>query len=208
MILTNIVVGYYNTNTYFFGSSVTGEIIIIDPGSEPERIIKTVEKLNTKPIAVLLTHGHGDHSRAAGRVASHYDIPVMFHFQSRRSYGGSSRILKEGDLINISEFSFNVLETPGHTSDSLCYYSKDVKEYNDQKIDGIIFTGDLIYKRVTGGSSRLLFSSIQNKIMYNPEITDNFLIFPGHSYYGSVTSVGEERKSNQFRANFLKEEDL
>jgi glyoxylase-like metal-dependent hydrolase (beta-lactamase superfamily II) len=208
LILTNIVVGYYNTNTYFFGSSVTREISIIDPGSEPERIVKTIEKLNAKPVAVLLTHGHGDHAGRASAISNHYDIPVMFHNKSRRAYGGSIRTLKEGDIINIGEFSLHALETPGHTSDSLCFYSKDVKEYKGRKIDGIIFTGDLIYKKVTGGSSRLLFSFIETKIMYNPEITDDFLMFPGHSYYGMVTSVGEERKSNTYRTYFLKEKDL
>ena len=214
MILKNLVVGLYITNAYIFGSSSTKEVVVIDPGSEPDKIIKTIGELEAKPIAVLVSHGHGDHTGAVGVIASYYDIPVMFHNKSRRSYGGSVRALKEGDLIKIGEFTLNVLETPGHAPDSLCFYSKDVKEYKGQKIDGIIFTGDLIFKGSIGrsdfggGDSRLLFSSIKNKIMYNPEITDNFLIFSGHSYQGYLTSVGEERKSNMFRTNFLKEEDI
>ena len=114
--------------------------------------------------------------------------------------------LKEGDLIKIGEMTLNVLETPGHSPGALSYYSKDPKEYNGKKIDGVIFTGDLIFRRsigrsdLRGGNPHLLFSSIKTKIMYNPEITDNFLILPGHM---GITSVGEERKLNMFKKYFL-----
>jgi len=209
LILKHLVVGMYITNTYIFGSSKTKEVVIIDPGSEPERIIKTVEELDAKPIAILITHGHGDHVGAAGVVSNYYDIPIMFHESSRRTFNFLSRKLKEGDFIKIGEYVLNVLETPGHAPDSLCFYSKDIKEHKGQKIDGIIFTGDLIFRRSIGrsdfggGNSSQLFSSIKNKIMYNPEITDNFLIFSGHSYQGFLTSVGEERNHNMFKDHFL-----
>jgi glyoxylase-like metal-dependent hydrolase (beta-lactamase superfamily II) len=205
LILKHLVVGMYITNTYIFGSSETKEVLIIDPGSESERIINTVEDLNAKPISILITHGHGDHVGAAGVISNYYEIPIMHHKNSRRFSGNE---LKEGDTIKVGEYKLHVLETPGHAPDSLCFYSKDIKEYQEQKIDGIIFTGDLIFRRSIGrsdfggGNSNQLFSSIKNKIMFNPEITDNFLIFSGHSYQGFLTSVGEERKMNMFKDYF------
>ncbi|MFX1572691.1 MAG: MBL fold metallo-hydrolase [Promethearchaeota archaeon] len=210
MILKHLVLGFFITNTYIFGSSETKEVVVIDPGSEPEKIIKTIEQLDVKPIAILITHGHGDHVGAAGVVSNYFDIPIMFHKKSRRFSGsGANKELKEGDTIKVGEFTLHVLETPGHAPDSLCFYSKDVKEYEGQKIDGIIFTGDLIFRRSIGrsdfggGNPKELFDSIRNKIMYNPDITDNFLIFSGHSYEGFLTSVGEERKHNMFKEYFL-----
>ncbi|MHA2008421.1 MAG: MBL fold metallo-hydrolase [Promethearchaeota archaeon] len=211
MILKKLVVGMYIVNTYIFGSTNTKEVVIVDPGAEGEKIINTVEKLEVKPIAILITHGHGDHVSAAGVVSNYYDIPIMSHKNSRRfdnSYPNRNG-LAEGDTINIGEYTLYVMETPGHAPDSLCYYSKDPKEFDGQEIDGIVFTGDLIFCRgigrsdFGGGNSRQLFSSIKNKIMYNPEITDNFLILSGHSYYGDITSVGAERKQNPYRENFL-----
>ena len=211
MILKKLVVGSYITNSYIFGSSETREVVVIDPGAEGERIINTLEELNVKPIAVLITHGHGDHVNAAGVISSYYDIPIMFYENSRRFQANipQRRGLKESDTINVGEYTLHVLETPGHAPDSLCYYSKDPKEFNGQKIDGIIFTGDLIFCKgigrsdFGGGDSNQLFSSIKNKIMYNPEITDDFLIFSGHSYYGDVTSVGKEKKSSPYKEYFL-----
>jgi glyoxylase-like metal-dependent hydrolase (beta-lactamase superfamily II) len=118
----------------------------------------------------------------------------------------ADRWLSEGDIIEIGEITLSVLETPGHSPGALSYYSKDPTEYEGKKIDGVIFTGDLIFRRsigrsdLGGGNPQLLFSSIRNKIMYNPDITDNFLIFPGHM---GITSVKEEREMNMFKNYFL-----
>ena len=211
MILKTLVVGSYIVNTYIFGSSITKEVVIVDPGAEAEKIINTIDSIEAKPISVLITHGHGDHVGAAAVVSNYYDIPILFHEKSRKFDGSiiNREGLNEGDNITVGEYTLHVLETPGHSRDSLSYYSNDPKEFEGQKIDGIIFTGDLIFCRgigrsdFGGGNSNQLFSSIKNKIMYNPEITDDFLIFSGHSYSGGVTSVREERNQNPHREYFL-----
>ena len=210
MILKKLVVGPLGTNSYIFGSSTTKDVVIIDPGGNPESIIKAVEELGGKPIAVLLTHGHFDHTLAVAKIKRSFDIPLMYN---KKEYDSgiyntkkADRWLNEDDSISVGDITLNVLETPGHSPGSLCFYSKDVKEDNGQKMDGIIFSGDLIFRRsigrsdIGGGNSNVLFSSIKNKIMNNPEITDNFLIFAGHM---DSTSVGEERQMNMFKNYFL-----
>ncbi|MFW9827121.1 MAG: MBL fold metallo-hydrolase [Candidatus Thorarchaeota archaeon] len=211
MILKRLTVGPLGTNTYLFGSTETHEIVIVDVGGDPETIINAVEDIKAKPIALLLTHGHYDHTLKLGKILRYFDIPLMFNkieydsgiFNHRKA----DKWLKEGDSIKIGEISLIVLETPGHSPGALSFYSKEPKEFEDKKIDGVIFTGDLIFRRsigrsdLRGGDPALLFSSIKNKIMYNPEITDNFLILPGHM---DITSVGEERRLNMFKNYFLK----
>ena len=210
MILKRLILGPLGTNSYIFGSSLTKEVMIIDVGGEPETIINVIEELKLIPIGLLLTHGHYDHTLKIGKLLRYFKIPLMY---SKKEFDSgiftqkeADKWLKGGDSIHIGELTLYVLETPGHSPGALSYYSKDPKEYEGQKIDGIIFTGDLLFRRsigrtdLRGGDSNLLFSSIKNKIMYNTEITDNFIIFPGHM---DITSVGEERKLNMFKNYFL-----
>ncbi len=79
MILKKLVVGPLGTNSYIFGSSTTKDVVIIDPGGNPESIIKAVEELGGKPIAVLLTHGHFDHTLAVAKIKRSFDIPLMYN---------------------------------------------------------------------------------------------------------------------------------
>jgi glyoxylase-like metal-dependent hydrolase (beta-lactamase superfamily II) len=198
------------TNVYIFGSEETKEVVIIDPGGEGKQIINTVEDLEATPIAILLTHGHYDHVLKIGKVKRHFDISLMY---SKKEYDSGTytrkeadRWVKEGECIDIGEITLHVLETPGHSPGALSYYTSDVEEYNGKEIDGVIFTGDLIFRRsigrsdLAGGNQRQLFSSIKEKIMNNPEITNDFLICPGHM---GTTTVDEERQHNYYKNYFL-----
>ena len=205
MILKKLIVGSIGTNCYIFGSNK--EVVIIDPGGDPEMIISTVEELGATPIAILLTHEHFDHTTGVEGVLNRYKIPLMYSKNGfRRHSQEANKRLAEGDEIKMNNISLKVLETPGHSRGGLCYYTKEVKEIDGKKIDGIIFTGDLLFRRsigrtdIGGGNQTELFSSIKNKIMYNPEINDNFLVLPGHM---GITSIGEERSLNMFKSYFL-----
>jgi len=205
MILKKLIVGSIGTNCYVFGSDK--EVVIIDPGGDPEMIISTIEELGVTPVAILLTHEHFDHTTGVEGVLNRYKIPLMYSKNGFRSHvQEANKRLAEGDEIKIDNISLRVLETPGHSRGGVCYYTKEVKEIDGKKIDGIIFTGDLLFRRsigrtdIGGGNQTELFSSIKNKIMYNPELTDNFLVLPGHM---GITSIGEERSSNMYKSYFL-----
>lgn len=212
LILERLILGPLGTNSYIFGSNK--KVVIIDIGGDPEIIINTIEKLDVKPIGVLLTHGHYDHTLKLGKILRHFNIPLMFNKKEFDSgiftHKKADKWLSEGDSIEVGGMTLIVLETPGHSPGALSYYSKDPKIYDGKKIDGIIFTGDLIFRRsigrsdLRGGDPHLLFSSIKKKIMYNPEISDDFLILPGHM---DITTVGEERRLNMFRNYFLESND-
>ncbi len=206
MILKKLIVGSIGTNCYIFGSDK--EVVIIDPGGAPEMIISTIEEeLGVTPIAILLTHEHFDHTTGVEGILNRYKIPLMYSKNGfRRSVKETNKKLAEGDEIKIGNISLMVLETPGHSRGGVCYYTKEVKEIDGKKIDGIIFTGDLLFRRsigrtdIGGGNQSELFLNIKNKIMYNPELTDNFLVLPGHM---GATSIGEERSLNMFKSYFL-----
>ena len=210
MILKSVSVGNYHTNCYIFGSDRTKEVVIIDPGAEIKKIVTTIKKISVRPIGILLTHGHGDHSQKAVKMANIYRVPLMYHkkeFDLRFfTEKPADRWLKEGDEIKVGELNLHVLETPGHTPGSLSFFSKDAKEFDGQAIDGVLFTGDLLFfKRVgawhyRGGNEENLYSSIKNKIMFNPDLTNNFLILPGHM---RTSSLGIERELNEYKKHCL-----
>ena len=209
MIFKKLVVGPLATNCYIFGSNETKEMVVIDPGGDGNAIIKYIEQVGGKPIAVLLTHGHFDHTTRVGKIMRHFQIPLMYSRKEHESgtfQKEANRWLVEGDSINIGEINLHALETPGHSPGSLCFYSSDVKKFNGKKIDGLLFSGDLLFRGsigrsdFQGGDQNLLFASIKNKIMYNQSLTDDFLVCPGHM---GLTSIGEERTHNMFKKFFL-----
>ncbi|MHA1472203.1 MAG: MBL fold metallo-hydrolase [Promethearchaeota archaeon] len=210
MIFKKLIVGALGTNCYIFGSNKTKEIVVIDPGGNAETIINSVEELKGKPIAVLLTHGHFDHTTKVGKILRHFQIPLMYN---KRAYNSgtykqkeANRWLVEGDIITIGEIKLHTLETPGHSPGSLCFYTSDVDEFKGNEIGGVLFTGDLIFKGsigrsdFQGGDQNLLFESIRKKIMHNKAINDDFIVCPGHM---GLSTVGEERTTNMFRKYFL-----
>jgi len=210
LIFKKLVVGSLATNCYIFGSKKTSELVVIDPGGNADTIIKSIEELGGNPIAVLLTHGHFDHTTKVGKIMRHFQIPLMY---SKKEYESgtftqkeATRWLVEGDIIDVGEIALHTLETPGHSPGSLCFYSSDVKEFNGKKMDGILFSGDLIFRGsigrsdFPGGNQNLLFASIKNKLMRNKNITDNFIVCSGHM---GLTTIGEERAHNMFRKYFL-----
>jgi len=209
MILEKLIVGALGTNCYIFGSEQPNKVIIIDPGAEAKTIYEKIEQLSAEPIAVIMTHGHFDHSQKVGRILKHYDIPLKYNkkeydsgIYSRRE---ADEWLKEGDTVKVGGYTLHVLETPGHSPGSISLYTKDVKQVNGEAVDGILFTGDLLFRRsigrsdFEGGNQSLLFKSIREKIMNNPDITDDFKVYPGHM---GNTSVGAERQHNMFKEYF------
>ena len=209
MIFKKLILSSFGTNCYIIGSSKTNEVFILDPGGEADLIIKTIEDLGAKPIAVILTHGHMDHTGKVSNIKRQYKIPLWYAqkeiaqvFSTNKK---ADKVLKEGDILEAGDISLHVLETPGHSPDSICLYVKEGIEIDGRKFDGIVFTGDLIFRRSIGrtdmpsGDQNQLFSNIKNKIMNNPELNDNFLLCPGHM---GNTTIGEERQFNMFKQYF------
>lgn len=200
MIFHSMVCNMMSTNCYIFGDEVTKEVVFIDPGGEPTAIAQRIETEGLKPIAIILTHGHPDHTGSAKHLSELYKIPIKYHKKDiglagiRKSDG--AEYIKEPDVIKISSEELYVLDSPGHSPGGILLISFKNK---------IIFTGDTLFqgsigRTDLGGDENALFNSIKTQIMYNPKVDDSFQIFPGHMY---ESTVGEERQNNAFRNRFL-----
>ena len=163
MNIKRVVVGMLNTNCYILENN--SECLIIDPGSEADKIKKKDDK---KVVGILLTHRHFDHVGALQELASYYNVNVY-------DYNN----LNEGEN-SIGSFSFYVQYNLGHTLDSISF----IFEEN-------MFSGDFIFKNAIGrcdlgGNFELMRKSI-NIILKS---TTNYRIFPGH---GEITYLDDER---------------
>lgn len=119
------------TNSYIV--SADGEAAIVDPGPllDPhlESIRAAVADLTV--VGILVTHHHLDHAPAANPLAAEFGVP-SFGFGS---YGGFQAIsaVADGDCVHVGTEMIEVLHTPGHTADSMCFAVADG-----------LFTGDTI----------------------------------------------------------------
>lgn len=80
------ILGSVYTNCYFLKNKSTGEVLIVDPADEAEKIFEKVNEISGTPKAVLLTHGHFDHIQAVEEVRQKYHIPVYAQRKRRKCF--------------------------------------------------------------------------------------------------------------------------
>ena len=204
VIIRKLELGPFASNCYIVGSESNRDGMIIDPGTMADEILLHVKEADLQIKVIVLTHGHMDHTGAlaavkkatGAEVAVHAeDAPYLHAGRPTAQGGGSSpeedttpdRLLKEGDVIDLGEYHFKVLHTPGHTPGGICLLE-----------DGVVFTGDTLFQfsvgrtDFPGGSHDLLIENIKTKLMILPDDTK---VCPGH---GPDTTVAIERRINPF----------
>ncbi|WP_231845185.1 rhodanese-like domain-containing protein [Methanocella paludicola] len=178
-------------NTYFISSG--GEAVVIDPRREAGDIENCMDLARgrcTKIKYILETHRNEDFTIGSVDLKKRTGAKIGHSANTPFTYGDIA--LKEGDSLPFGDMMLNVLETPGHTCDSLTYVL--------HASDGIplaAFTGDALFIGSTGRidlpgkdveekNARALYHSIHDKILPSG---DHVLLYPAHGA-GSVCGVG------------------
>ena len=169
MNIKKVVVGTLNENCYVLIKD--GFALIIDPGDEADKIKKVVE--NNKVLGILITHYHFDHVGCLDAFKEIYPTAKIVDYKTK------------GD-VKINIFEFKVIETYGHTMDSVSYYF----DKND-----ILFTGDFLFKGTIGNFEEDNEEYMFNSLKIFKYMSTNVRIYPGHD---SETTVEEELKNNPF----------
>lgn len=126
------------TNTWVLDDGGGSSVAIIDPGPVDSKHATAIMELVGKrsPIAVFVTHTHSDHAPMANPLARDIGIPAV-GYAPGPSFEPDVRLL-EGARFDIGDLELEVIHTPGHSDDHLCFRAGDV-----------LFTGD----HIMGGSS-------------------------------------------------------
>ena len=202
MRVDKIAVGQLEVNC-FIVSDESAEAMVIDPGDEADRILRTIEELDLRPRYILFTHAHYDHVCAGGDLKNKYGASIVMHEDERSTYLATEDLciswgyapedfpppdilVKDGDSITLGGIVFKILHTPGHTPGGMCLYGNKT-----------LFTGDTLFRGAAGrtdlpgGDMGSLGNSL-DKILTLPSDTR---VLCGH---GEETTLAFERKHNPF----------
>ena len=161
------------TNTYLIGDE---EVTVIDPGPALHEHIEAIIQASANIKQILLTHTHPDHSPGTRLLQDNIGVPVFALITESSKDQDTTftpeRILIDGEIIANEYYSIEVIHTPGHASNHLCYLLKDEK---------LLFTGD----HIMDGSTVVIASpdgSMQDYIDSLAKLKEYDLnkIAPGH----------------------------
>lgn len=161
------------TNTYLVGKE---EVTVIDPGPAMQEHIDVITAAAPNIKQILVTHTHPDHSPGVRLLKEKLDVPAygMLTNSSKNQDQtfNPERILDDGEVFQEEEFTIEVVHTPGHASNHLCFILKEEK---------LIFTGDHIMNGSTvvigppDGNMKQYIQSLEKLKDYDIE-----KIAPGH----------------------------
>ena len=200
-MIVQIPLGILEANCYLVYDEASGEGVIVDPGGDTTALRREIEQRGVKVKAILNTHGHFDHSAGNAELAS-LDIPLGIHPEDHdllTEGGGAawfgmpevptmqpSIALTEGFEHTVGNLRLRVLETPGHTPGSVCFY---IPEENALLTGDTLFAGGIGRSDLPGGEPRALTESLARLLTFPPET----IIYPGH---GPVSTLAQEKRQN------------
>lgn len=208
-IIERIAVGMLEANCYLVTCPRTRETLVIDPGTEPERILSRLRERQLRVVSIVHTHGHFDHISGTEAVLAGLPAPVpvaaspkdaYLYTREARAFGAPygyalpERMvapdvdLSDGDELRTGDVTLRVIETPGHTPGSLSLVSSNL----------LVLSGDTLFRRgigrtdLPGGDEDAIYESIVTRLYTLPPA---MLVYPGH---GDPSTIGEERRGNPF----------
>lgn len=172
--------------SYIVGDENIREVVIVDPSFSVGQLIRFVEGRGLKVRYVVDTHSHSDHTFGNETIVSRLGAKVVAHKSSGIEKDVS---VDDGDVLIVGKVKIQVINTPGHTPDSICLL-----------VDGKVLTGDTLFvgecgrTDLPGGSSRDLYNSLFGKLM---KLGEEIAVYPGHDYGTRPHStIGLEKKTN------------
>lgn len=200
LYLKQIELGPMQNFVYLIGDQASRECVVVDPAWEIDGIADLVAKDDMRLTGALVTHTHQDH--VGGHLFGH-DIPgveellakhpmkVYVHQDEReflKGFGSDLVQVRGGDTLQVGQMRLTFIHTPGHTPGSQCFL-----------VDGRLISGDTLFIRscgrtdLPGSDPQEMYTSLTQRLGALPDET---VVFPGHNYGGTVTTIGDEKRHN------------
>lgn len=204
-----VIVTPFAQNCWILAGDSSKNAVVVDPGGDCDLILAEVAKLGLHCSQIWLTHSHLDHCggvkklKAATGASLYASAEEAYLRENVTTFGrmfgihdGSLEncpepdvVLKGGETLRLSEYGFQVMDTPGHSPGGLSFYCKEA---------GVVLVGDLLFAGsigrtdLPGGDHGTLMASIEQLMDKLPPQT---IVLSGH---GPETTLETERSTNPF----------
>jgi hydroxyacylglutathione hydrolase len=216
VLIRSFPAGAFGTNCYAIAPGPGTECVVVDPGMDAVGPLgEMLAADGLKPVAVVLTHGHLDHTFSVLPVCSGYDIPAYLHPADSGMLADPARWhgpqlaplmrglalpdpddvlpLDDGAVLSLAGVELTVRHAPGHTQGSVVF-SLDLGEAPGLLAGDVLFAGSVGRVDLPGGSWSDMLGSLRDVVL---PLDDETVVLPGH---GPATTIGRERATNPYLA--------
>ena len=196
--------------SYAILEATSASIVLIDPARDPQPYLDYATANQAKIVAVIETHPHADFisSHAELKELTGADVYCSVHTEAAYPH----KTFDEGETINIGTMTLRVLNTPGHSPDSISIV------LNNAGQDYAVFTGDTLFigdcgrpdLRENAGNQQAereelagqMYHSLRDKLLL---LANDVVVYPAHGAGtlcgknlsdASQSTIGEEKQSN------------
>jgi len=217
MLVDSFAAPMYATNCWIIAPQAGSECVVIDPGMPDvsATLNDLLAKHSLKPVAIIATHGHLDHTFSIQPIADGYQIPAYIHSLDRVALAHPEKIhgpefvatlsslefaepadvreLRNGEIVELVGMKFKALHAPGHTAGSLMF------EIDDELLvsGDVLFAGSIGRTDLPSGSAKDMEQTLRKKIL---PLGDHLRVLPGH---GEETTIAAEKRSNPYLTKLI-----
>lgn len=207
----------FGTNCYVIAPSTGDECLVVDPGIDIiDQLAQVLREHRLKPAAVLLTHGHLDHTYSVTPVCGAHGIAAYLHSDDtyrlrdplaamdpaviamlEQQFGRAASWAEPDDVVEVVDgarlelagLELDVIHAPGHTEGSVMFELPGARTL----ITGdVLFAGSIGRTDLPGGDHAAMLRSLREGVLPR---ADDTVVLPGH---GPQTTIGHERSTNPY----------